>query len=295
MATEIKIPIPDQTTEEVRVVKWKIDQGDTVNKGDIVLEVETDKSVIEVEAVGAGVLLEKLYAEDDMVPVGKVVGYVGEPGEKIEALPEETSAIPTTKPAPAPAASTAPVMDVTDERVKASPVAKKLAAKLGIELTQIEGTGPGGRILREDVEKYDSSQTTTPAQPPGRIFASPNAKRLARDLQVNLSGIKGTGPDGRIVGADVEKYAFSHPEPTEKTLTPAADQPQPGTTVELTRMRRAIGINLQTSSRDTPHFNVTISIDMNHAIELRSRLNQGKDKPQRVSVIVDLHNTSIFE
>ena len=252
MATEIKIPIPDQTTEEVRIVKWKMDQGDTVNKDDVVLEVETDKSVIEVESLGAGVLLKQLYAQDDMVPVGKVVGYVGEPGEKIEAPSDETSPTPTTKPAPAPTASTAPVMDVmdvTDERVKASPVAKKLAAKLGLELTQIEGTGPGGRILRPDVEKYASSQTTTPAQPPGRIFASPNAKRLARDLQVNLSQIKGTGPNGRIVGADVEKYAFSHPEPTTTTLTPAAGQPQPGTEVQLTRMRR--GYVMALTSRPT--------------------------------------------
>ncbi|MCK5270448.1 MAG: E3 binding domain-containing protein, partial [Sedimentisphaerales bacterium] len=155
MATEVKIPIPDQTTEEVRIVQWKKSDGDTVKKDEIVLEVETDKSIIEVEAVSDGVLLKQLFAVDDMVPVGKVVALIGEVGEAVESA---TNATPkkTAKATPATATSTqTPTPTASDDkRIKASPVAKKLADKLGIDLAQVKGTGPHGRISRQDVEQF---------------------------------------------------------------------------------------------------------------------------------------------
>ncbi|MCK4629097.1 MAG: E3 binding domain-containing protein, partial [Sedimentisphaerales bacterium] len=155
MATEVKIPIPDQTTEEVRIVQWNKNNGDTVKKDEIVLEVETDKSVIEVEAVADGVLLKQLFAVDDMVPVGKVVALIGEAGETAEAITNVAPAEPA-KAAPATATSTQTPMPAVsdDKRIKASPVAKKLADKLGINLAQVNGTGPNGRINRQDVEQF---------------------------------------------------------------------------------------------------------------------------------------------
>jgi pyruvate dehydrogenase E2 component (dihydrolipoamide acetyltransferase) len=82
MATEVKIPTPDQTTEEVRIVKWCKAPGQVVNKGEVILEIETDKAVLEVECAASGVLLKQLYAEDDIVPVGTVVGLVGDKGTR---------------------------------------------------------------------------------------------------------------------------------------------------------------------------------------------------------------------
>ena len=84
MAVEVKVPIPDQTTEEVRIVSWIKSVGQEVKKGDIVLEIETDKAVMEVEAVADGVLLRQLVETDDMIPVGQVVGFIGEAGTKVE-------------------------------------------------------------------------------------------------------------------------------------------------------------------------------------------------------------------
>jgi len=113
----------------------------------------------------------------------------------------------------------------------------------------------------------------------GRILASPRARRLAQDAGVNLAAIAGTGLNGRIIGADVATFVAQKP-----AAAPAPGQPVPGTEVAVTKMRRAIGLNLQSSARDVPHFNVTMSIDMSRAMRKRGELNEGREKPQRVSV-----------
>jgi pyruvate dehydrogenase E2 component (dihydrolipoamide acetyltransferase) len=303
MATEVKIPIPDQTTEEVRIVKWHMDPGAAVKKGEVVLEVETDKSVIEVESTGDGVLLAQLSEVDDMVPVGNTVAFIGEAGEKVEA-PAKPAKAATAKPAAVdtPAVAAAPVAAApVGAGVKASPVARKLAATLGIDLNGIAGTGPGGRITKDDVQAATAAPTAAPAvsagpaitqaasapapvlQPGQRVKASPNAKRLARELGVDIRTVAGTGPEGRVVGKDVQAFAASG-APAPLPIGPASGQPVPGTVAPLTKMRRAIGKNLQTSFRDTPHFNVTMSIDMTRAMAARAKLNEGREKSGRVSV-----------
>ncbi len=270
MATEIKIPIPDQTTEEVRIVKWCKNPDEQVAKGEIILEVETDKSVMEVEAIDSGVLLKQSFEVDDMVPVGEVVGFIGQAGE---AVPDGDAATPTSA---APAADVSPVAAVSapvgNADVKASPVARKVAADKGVNLGQVTGSGVHGKVMRADVDGF--------SQGGGRLFVSPNARRLAGELGVDVTQVAGTGVNGRIVGADVEQYAASAPA----AAPAAAGSAQAGEVVELTRMRKAIGKNLQFSSRETPHFNVTMAIDMTRAMQVRTWLNQGKDKPKKVSV-----------
>jgi len=271
MATELKIPTPDQTTEKVRIVKWQKAVGDAVAKGDVVLEMETDKAVLEVESPAAGVLLKQLAAEDDVVSVGTVVGLIGAEGEAVAAPSEqqasstgtlETAAMPT------------PVDK--DRAVKVSPVAEKLAARLGVDLADVKGTGHRGKITRHDVEEFANARSAEQASAAlGRV--SPNAKRLAAELGVDLSTVSGTGPMGRITGKDVRAAA-------EKKQKPQPAQPQPGTVVPLSRMRKAIGVRLQGSSHDKPHFNVTISIDMTRALDMRTRFNESRPKDRRLSV-----------
>ena len=316
-AVEVKVPIPDQTTEEVRVVKWHKAVGDAVAVGDVVLEVETDKSVIEIEAVGGGVLLAQGVKEDDMVPVGNVVGAIGPKGAKVtlaSGAGAASAAAPaaTVAPSVAPAAAAASPAGQADVKVKASPVAKKLAAKLGVDLQRVTGTGPNGRIVKDDVQRAadgvgaaaasvaaaGGAETVAAAggavratMIDGRILASPNAKRLARELGVDLASVAGSGPGGRIIGSDVQQAAASGGAkatgpaavPVVPTV-PVAGQPEPGTEVPVTRMRRAIAVNLQGSSRDTPHFNATMSVNMKRAMEFRKRINDGADKGERVSV-----------
>ncbi|MBW8035704.1 MAG: 2-oxo acid dehydrogenase subunit E2 [Planctomycetes bacterium] len=271
MAIEIKIPIPDQTTEEVRIVTWCKAIGDAVQKGDVLLEIETDKAVMEVESAGAGILLQQLVAVDDMVPVGEVIGFIGAEGTEIETQPAVSAKAPEEKPA-----------QETSEGYKIkkttiTPLARKIAEKTGLNLDTIEGTGAHGKILRKDLQ----AASTGTSLHEGRLFASPNAKRLAKELAVDIYSIQGTGPNGRVIGEDVIEYAKNKPT---MDYTPAQGQPQPGTQVELTKMRRAIGINLQNSFRDTPHFNVTMSIDMTRAMKFRAGINKGKEKSEKVSV-----------
>lgn len=300
MATEIKIPIPDQTTEEVRIVKWMKAPGEAVANGEVVLEVETDKSVIEVEAVGEGVLLKQLHVENDMVPVGKVVGYVGPVGTEIsEAAGQASDAGVSASSTVSAAAAVAAAAVSTDAggRIMASPVAKNLAAKLGVDLRQVTGSGPNGRIIKADVETIAASGSSTGSTgiavmgtgtvqavllDGGRVMASPRARKLASESGVDLRLVKGTGAGGRIVGDDVQNFVGA----TGKAVTvgPAPDQPQPGTEVVVTKMRRAIGMNLQMSSRDVPHFNVTMSVDMSRAMTFRKEINLGRDNGAKISV-----------
>jgi len=113
MATEVKVPIPDQTTEEVRIVEWKKNIGDPVKHGEVILEIETDKAVMEVESAGDGVLLQQLVAVDDMVPVGQVIGFIGAEGELVD-----------TAKAPAAAPSPQPAQTAAAESVPAEPAAQ---------------------------------------------------------------------------------------------------------------------------------------------------------------------------
>ena len=273
MAVEIKVPIPDQTTEEVRIVDWKKAVGDTVKKGDIILEIETDKAVMEVESAGDGVVLKQLVQVDDMVTVGKVIGFIGEAGEEVADVDE-----PVSKEA-APPAKQETTSGFTRKDINITPLARKIAEKTGLDLESIKGSGAGGKIVRKDLEAAPAGAVASTHD--GRLFASPNAKRLAKELGVDIYSIAGTGPNGRIIGKDVTACAQNKPS---MDYSPAEGQPQPGTEVPLTKMRRAIGINLQNSFRDTPHFNVTMSIDMTRAMKFRSQINAGKEKSEKVSV-----------
>ncbi len=269
MASEIKIPVPDQTTEEVRIVKWCKAPGDSVVKGEIILEVETDKSVMEVEAIAEGVLFKQLFEVDDMVSVSEVVGYIGEEGAEVDVVEPTGSLKPAVSVSP-PADSVAPSVGV-----KASPVALNVAVGVGVDINQVAGSGPDGKVMRGDVESFNGMSAVG-----GRLLASPNSRRLARALGVDVRQLTGSGPNGRILSSDVKSYAASAPTRSMTTDSPVGS----GQVVELSKMRRAIGRNLQYSSRETPHFNVTMSIDMTRAMQTRTWLNQGKQKSQKVSV-----------
>lgn len=271
MAVEIKVPIPDQTTEEVRIVAWKKAVGDTVKKGEVILEIETDKAVMEVESAGEGVVLKQLFKVDDMVAVGTVIGFIGAAGEEVAVADDE----PVSKEAAVVKQET--TTGFTRKEISVTPLARKIAEKTGLSLENIKGTGAHGKITRKDLQAASSKASLHE----GRLFASPNAKRLAKELAVDIYSITGTGPNGRIVGKDVTAYAQNKPATDH---SPAEGQPQPGTEVALTKMRRAIGITLQRSFRDTPHFNVTMSIDMTRAMKFRGEINNGKEKSEKVSV-----------
>ena len=171
MATKVHMEALSPTMEEGRLVKWTKQEGDAVKTGDTLAEVETDKAVMELVARADGQLIKVLVPEGSTVPVGNVVAYIGAPGEKVDGAGsgEQGAAKPASAPAPskplAPVATATPVQ--TDEtRVKASPLAKRIAKETGVDLKSLQGSGPGGRVVKRDLEGAPAAAVPAPRPTP---------------------------------------------------------------------------------------------------------------------------------
>lgn len=254
MATKVVMAQLSPTMEEGKLVEWKLAEGDPVSQGDIVAEIETDKANMDVEAMGSGVLRKILVQEGVTVPVGTLIGVIADPEEDIEPiLADAAAAEPVVAAAPAepaagaPAAEVPPVAPATrDGRVKASPVARKMAAELGIELGTIPGSGPGGRIIKQDVE----AAATAGAPTAGTAAAGTVAAGAAA----------GTPAAGGIV------------RPAALGEGRLRDE-----RIEASQMRKAIARRLAESIGPVPHFFLTTEVDMERALDLRAELNAGLD------------------
>jgi pyruvate dehydrogenase E2 component (dihydrolipoamide acetyltransferase) len=170
MVTEVIMPKMGQTMEKGKIVRWLKKEGEAVQKDEPLLEIETDKTMIEVESRGVGILKKILVHEDEEAPVAAVIGYIAKEGEPLPEVPSQQTE-PTFVPSSVGAVieQPKPVVSVEEaERVKASPLAKKLADELGVNINQVRGTGPGGRITREDIVAFSQkkpSQVTEGATP----------------------------------------------------------------------------------------------------------------------------------
>ncbi len=176
MATKVHMEALSPTMEEGRLVKWTKHEGDAVKSGETLAEVETDKAVMELVARADGQLLKVMVPEGTTVPVGNVVAWIGKPGEKVDGAGsgEQGAAAPKTAPAaatpapkpapPAPPPQPAPVaMPADATRVKASPLAKRIAKEAGVDLKLVQGSGPGGRVIKRDVEGAPLTQAASVA------------------------------------------------------------------------------------------------------------------------------------
>ncbi len=239
MATEVKLPRLGQGMESGTIVKWLKSEGEAVEKGDPLYELDTDKVTQEVEAEASGILLKIAISEGE-VEVGKTIAVIGEEGEKVDAEVE------------APSAEAA--QEVSEDEQK-------------------EGS-PAPAREQERERGRDASATTsqvTEAQEPsgdGRVKASPLARRIARERGIDLSSVAGTGPEGRVVAEDVERTAASAaPRPAA-----APSAPTEGVEVEqLSSMRKTIARRL-TEAWQAPVFQLSITVDMGRALALRERL-----------------------
>jgi pyruvate dehydrogenase E2 component (dihydrolipoyllysine-residue acetyltransferase) len=183
--TKVVLAKLSPTMDEGTIVQWSKQEGDAVKVGDVLAEIETDKANMEMEALGEGILRRILVPAGQSAPVGAIIGVIAKPDEDIQALLDEAAAGPKpsapkpapAKPAPSPqpaarkpapsaaSAPVAPAADVTARgHVKASPLARKMAAQRSIPLAQVPGSGPGGRIIKRDIEAWSG---TVPAAPAG--------------------------------------------------------------------------------------------------------------------------------
>ena len=290
MATSIVMPQMGYDMQEGTVLKWHKKEGDEVARGEIIAEIETDKATVEFEAFVGGVLRKIVAVEGVAIPVGALIAVITAPGEELPDDLEVSSdapppAAPQASAAPAPAAPTTVVADAPERapgaegEVRASPLARRLARERGIDLSTLTGSGPGGRIVEEDVLSLQAptAAAAAPAISDSEVRASPIARRLARERGIELSKIPGTGPGGRVGEEDVLKYQ----EPSAAVDGAAALTDQ---RVELSRMRQTIAKVTSDSKRDAPHFYVTAEIDMTKALDLRRDINDTVPSQARVSV-----------
>ncbi|MDJ0756553.1 MAG: dihydrolipoamide acetyltransferase family protein [Ardenticatenaceae bacterium] len=262
---EIIMPKFGFTQETAEVVAWLVGEGDVVEAGDPLLEVTTDKINMEVEAPVDGILAGVRVKVGDVVPVTEIIAYLLEPGE---SLPQDALTGPVVVEAP-PTGGTA------------TPVAARVAADLGVDLTKVSGSGSGGRITRQDVEGFATGAKNgqTPAE---KVRATPAARRIARERSVDLVQVAGSGPRGRIQEADV--LAFQ-PAAADRGLVEAAIEPLPAgdyRVVPMTNMRRSIGQNLQQSWQQAPHIMFQADIDMTavEALLVKGNHRLSPDEPK---------------
>ena len=189
MATKVVMEALSPTMEEGRLVEWKKQAGDAVKVGDVLAEVETDKAVMELVARADGTLLQQAVAAGATVPVSQLVGWIGQPGEALEAgaaAPVPSGAIPAPVAAPvAPPAPPPAVVPAVAGRVKASPLARKMAADKGLDLSRVAGSGPEGRVIRRDVE--GAAVTPAPARQAGPAFTDVPLTMIRKTIAKRLS------------------------------------------------------------------------------------------------------------
>ncbi len=244
MASEVKLPRLGQGMEAGTIVKWLKSEGDTVERGDPLYELDTDKVTQEVEAEASGVLLKIAVAQGE-VEVGRTIAFIGEQGESL--------------------------------RSESSDPQGGEAAEAVAEDQQEEGSPGAAREADREKGRAASAQPEPPGDSPsdrngGRIKASPLARRIARERGLELSSISGTGPEGRIVAEDVERAAAAPASPAAAPAVAASARPAEGVEIEqLSSVRKTIARRL-TQAWQAPAFQISMSADMTRAAALRARL-----------------------
>ncbi|BBB49593.1 dihydrolipoamide acetyltransferase family protein [Pelolinea submarina] len=254
MAEIIEMPKLGFDMAEGTLVKWLKDEGEKIEKGDMLADIETDKATLQVESSASGVVLKHLVEANTTVPIASPIAVIATEGEQVDleqllggkalpaakaAQPQESQPIPS---APAPG-STAASASVSQESgfIKASPVAKAIAADKAVNLAALNGSGPGGRIVKRDVEAALQSGSASQA-----VQSSP---------------------------------APGMPAPAQAQIIPGQD-----TRISISRLRGAIGKRMQESNQNIPHFFLTRSYDVGSLMQMRKQMNEGRDKGNKVSV-----------
>ena len=269
MVKAVVMPKLGQSEETVKIVRWRKQLGETVAKGDILFEIETDKAVLEVESFYEGTLLKIVAGEGVTVPVQTTVAFVGDPGEPVPevvlppVLPKKAEAPRPSVVPPAQRASAvdrrppssplsrpadllpAPLSVVEPQLFRISPRAAKLAKESAIDPTPIVGTGPSGRIVERDVKQYLETQGY------GRLRITPTAKKQAAREGINLLSLGPKEDGSQITVADIQRLLAERPK-------------------SMSRMRQIIAQRLTESYTHAPHFFLTVSADVTELETLRA-------------------------
>ena len=271
MVNTVVIPKLGQSMEDVTLVKWRKEEGDKVQLGDILFEVETEKAVLEVESFFSGVLLKILVQAGETVPVNTPVCFIGEPGDKLPDIPQrplkKTEPVVEKKVTPAVSSSvsvsemsTVPVVSQSvvsvplqrePGRIFITPRARKLVRESCVDPVWIKGSGPNGRITEKDVKRYLEENGYY------RIKITPSAKKMAMREKLDLFTLHKLAQmrgSSRIMVCDVERAIAERPR-------------------QLSRMRQTIARRLSESHITIPHFYVTVEVDITDLMSFRKKIN----------------------
>ncbi|MGT2910367.1 dihydrolipoamide acetyltransferase [Streptococcus cameli] len=277
MAVEIIMPKLGVDMQEGEIIEWKKQEGDFVNEGDVILEMMSDKTSMELEAEESGVLLKIVHGNGATVPVTEVIAYLGSEGETIDETVVATSSpgtgdapvVATEAPKEAVPATPAPVAAAPQggEKVRATPAARKAARELNIDLGTVPGTGANGRVHKSDVEEFKGAQPK----------ATPLARRMAEDKGIDLASIIGTGVGGKIVKEDIlailEAQAPTQAAPKAAAAEkPAKELPEGVEIIKMSPMRKAISKGMVNSYLTAPTFTLNYDIDMTNLMALRKQV-----------------------
>ena len=255
MAIAVEMPKMSDTMEEGVLAAWLVEEGTSVSAGDVVAQVETDKATMDLEVYDDGVLLKRVIGEGDAVPIGGLIAILGQEGEDVsailakydgggdgaasEAAPAASESVPAVaeEAAPAPAMTEQVALAPSEDggRVKASPLARKMATEQGIDLTRLTGSGPEGRIIKRDVEAAIGGAVQPAPQP--------------------------------VAPAET-------PRPVVEPSAPIAAPGGAYESVRISQMRKTIARRLAESKFTNPHFYLTADIDMSEAVSFRAKLNE---------------------
>jgi len=249
MAETINMPKLGFDMAEGTLVRWVKKEGETINKGDVLAEIETDKATVEVESSASGVVRKLLVDEGAVVPISTPIAVVGTAEEKIElptVAPAESKPAPVSAPSPEVASSPvsqlapepAPILEQQSMEVRASPLAKRLAREQRVDLTSIQGSGPGGRVIRRDIEKALTGQPVP-------------------------SGVAPVIPAQPVISTGMR----------------LSDR-----TVPMSKLRQAIARRMAESKTTIPHFYVTHEYNVSALLELRKQVNATLGENERISV-----------
>jgi len=277
MAIPIEMPKLSDTMEEGVLSAWLIDEGEEVSSGDVLAQVETDKATMDLEAFDEGVLLKKVIEEGDAVPIGQLIAVIGEAGEDISDLLDEQGGDGAAEP-------DAEAEEASDAEADAAP-----AESPARETDAVEEPAGDGQLGDRTPDPVPAGTDTEGR----RIKASPLARRIAQEHDVALSEVQGSGPEGRIVRRDVEariearEQEAPEPQPAPSVETPSYSMPEdeaPYGTENISQMRKTIARRLAESKYTSPHFYLTVDIDMAKAVALRSDLNELAEEQERAKI-----------
>jgi len=248
LAKDVIMPALGMAQETGTLIQWLKKPGDTITKGEPLMEIETDKATVEIEAPASGTLSSITAQAGDVIPVGQRIALILAPGES------ESSATPLSTPQPVSTASTSS----KPQTFSATPVAARLAAEHNLDITKIKTNG--GQVRKEDVLAYIEERGKKKDLFSSRVLASPKAKRLAKENNIDLSTIKGTGPEGAILFSNIQSLLSTSPITNNQLPT--------------SKMWRTMADRLTQAWTTIPHFYLMREVNASRLITWREKIQK---------------------